>query len=135
MSFRITPERLFHTDGTLPNHGEVFVFGSNLRGAHGKGAAKVAREKFGAVYGQGIGHVGQSYGIPTKDESLKVLTFAQIVYGVDEFIKFTYRCQDLRFFVTAVGCGLAHFDPVDIAPLFSMAIHCSFPEEWRIYLE
>lgn len=57
----------FHKDGTQPKNGEIFVFGSNLAGRHGKGAALVAMKKYGAISGKGYGIQGQSFGIPTKD--------------------------------------------------------------------
>lgn len=135
MVTRITPERLYHIDGTLPHNGEIFVYGSNLSGRHGKGSALIAKQKYGAVQGRGIGFSGQSYGIPTKDENLQILEPYQIVFGIKEFVDFTYTHPDLKFFVTAIGCGLASRDPKGIAPLFSQAINCSFPNEWRKYVE
>lgn len=132
---KLTPERLYHEDGSLPTNGEIFVFGSNLAGRHGKGAALVAKQLFGAIYGQGIGLQGQSYGIPTKDEQLNVLTPGQVIYGIRVFTDFTYLNPQRRFFVTAVGCRLAGFDPKDVSFFFAHAINCSFPNDWKQYLE
>lgn len=134
-SFKLTPARLYHRDGSIPCSGEILVFGSNLRGRHGAGAALLAAVKFGAVEGEGIGHFNQSYALPTKDEYLKPLTLNQIVYGINIFTKYTYSRPDLRFFVTRVACGYAGYDNKLIAPLFASAINCSFPEEWKEYLE
>jgi len=54
-----------------PSENTIFVFGSNPEGRHGAGAAKVARNKFGAIYGQGEGLQGSSYALPTKDLRIK----------------------------------------------------------------
>jgi len=95
---------------------EVFVFGSNLSGSHGGGAALVALRKFGAVWGQGVGLQGQSYGIPTMQGGVET-----IAPYVDEFIEFAKEHQELTFYVTRIGCGIAGFRDSEIAPLFSKA--------------
>ena len=97
---------------------EIFVFGSNLAGRHGAGAAKFAIENHGAIYGQGIGLQGQSYGIPTKDKNIKTLPLDSIQSYVTEFLEFAASRPDLIFNVTAVGCGLAGYTPEQIAPFF-----------------
>jgi hypothetical protein len=99
----------------------IFVFGSNLAGRHGKGAALVARNAWGAVYGNGVGPQGQSYAIPTKDERLKTLPLATIKKHVDDFLAHALRRPYDRFIVTAIGCGLAGYHPQDIAPMFANA--------------
>lgn len=99
---------------------EIFVFGSNLSGTHGGGAARTAYKKFGAIWGQGVGLQGQSYGIPTMQggvETIKPYT--------DEFIKFAKQHNDLHFLVTRVGCGIAGFRDEEIAPLFKDAVDLS----------
>jgi len=96
---------------------EIFVFGSNLSGSHGGGAALFAYQKFGAVWGQGVGLQGQSYGIPTMQGGTDT-----IQPYVDEFIEFAQSHSDLKFYVTAIGCGIAGFNPEDIAPLFKKAV-------------
>jgi len=96
---------------------EIFVFGSNLQGAHGGGAARVARERFGAIMGQGVGLQGQSYAIPTMHGGVEV-----IKPYVDEFISFASEHPELTFLVTRIGCGIAGFKPSEIAPLFATAI-------------
>ncbi len=68
----------FHENDTLPTSGEIFVFGSNLAGRHGRGAALVAAKRFGAAYGVGSGITGQCYAIPTKDEDLHTLSLETI---------------------------------------------------------
>lgn len=112
MEKRFTPN--FITE-LKPN--EVFVFGSNLSGSHGGGAALVALEKFGAVWGQGVGLQGQSYGIPTMQGGVET-----IVPYVDEFIQFAKEHPELTFYVTRIGCGIAGFKDQEIAPLFSKAM-------------
>lgn len=92
--------------------GEIFVFGSNFQGAHMGGAARVAKEKFGAVWGIGEGLQGRSYAIPTM-EGLDNLRPA-----VDRFTSFAKQHQELKFFVTAIGCGIAGYQAEEIAPLF-----------------
>lgn len=110
---------------------EIFVFGSNLAGRHGKGAALFARENHGAIYGQGEGLQGQSYAIPTKDEQLKTLPLGRIFWHVMRFKSFALSRPDLTFNVTRIGCGLAGYRDSDIAPLFEGApSNCRLPEEW-----
>ena len=96
---------------------EVFVFGSNLGGFHAGGAARVALDKFGAVWGQGVGLQGQSYAIPTMHGGVDV-----IKPYVDEFIAFAREHRELRFLVTPIGCGIAGFTVEEMAPLFAAAI-------------
>jgi hypothetical protein len=100
----------------------IFVFGSNLTGRHGKGAAWVAYKRHGAIYGQGIGLQGKSYGIPTKDERIRTLPLHIINEFVNAFIWFTQENLDLKFYVTRIGCGLAGYSPSDIAPMFAPCI-------------
>jgi len=97
--------------------GEIFVFGSNLAGHHGGGAARVAMNKFGAVWGQGVGLQGQSYGIPTMQGGVET-----IKPYVDEFIAFAQQHREYIFLVTRIGCGIAGFTDEEIAPLFASAI-------------
>ena len=96
---------------------EIFVFGSNLAGAHGGGAARLAYERFGAIWGQGVGLQGQSYAIPTMQGGVET-----IKPYVDEFIRFAKQHQELKFLVTKIGCGIAGFKVDEIAPLFYHAI-------------
>ena len=96
---------------------EVFVFGSNLRGLHGGGAAATAHRCFGAIWGQGVGLQGQSYGIPTMHGGIE-----KIKPYVDEFIAFAKEHKELRFLVTKIGCGIAGFREEEMAPLFADAI-------------
>ena len=96
---------------------EIFVFGSNLSGFHGGGAASVAHRKFGAIWGQGVGLQGQSYAIPTMQGGVDTIR-----PYVDEFIVFAKQHPELTFLVTRIGCGIAGFDDADIAPLFKEAL-------------
>jgi hypothetical protein len=128
--------RTFHPDGTLPEPGHIFVFGSNLGGRHGLGAAKKALESYGAVIGHGIGRCGMSYAIPTKDMSIKTrLRLTLINEYVHEFVMYTHNNPTEKFFVTSIGCVLAKYKPEYIAPMFKYATNCSFPDTWKDYIE
>lgn len=102
---------------------EIFVFGSNLKGSHGAGAALMAARKFGAVFGKGSGLQGKSYGIPTKDKNINTLPLSKIKPYVDKFIKYAEKHQDYIFLVTEIGCGLAGYSVPDIAPMFKEALN------------
>ena len=112
-SRRFTPERI-----TELAENEIFVFGSNLAGAHGGGAALLAYRQFGAVWGKGVGMHGRTYAIPTMQGGVKT-----IKPYVDEFIRFAKEHPWLTFLVTRIGCGIAGFQDRDIAPLFKAAIN------------
>lgn len=115
---RTTPENI----NSLTEN-QIFVFGSNLSGRHGKGAAKTALG-WGAKWGQAKGLQGRTYGIPTKDASIKrTLTIEEIKPFVDEFIEFVKANPNLIFLVTEIGCGLAGYKPKDIAPLFAECVN------------
>lgn len=109
---RITPNRI-----TQLAANEVFVFGSNLQGHHYGGAARIANEKFGAIFGQGVGLQGQSYAIPTMQGGVETIR-----PYVDEFIEFAKQHPELIFYVTRIGCGIAGFQDSEIAPLFRGAV-------------
>ena len=96
---------------------EVFVFGSNLAGMHGGGAAYIAFKQFGAVMGCGVGLRGQSYAIPTMQGGVDT-----IKPYVDDFIAFASAHPELFFYVTRIGCGIAGFRDKEIAPLFKEAL-------------
>lgn len=114
---------------------QVLVFGSNARGAHGAGAALRARQAYGAKYGQGKGLQGQSYGIPTKDKSLKVLPPNKIESYVEEFKEFAAANPDKEFYVTKVGTGLANISSEVMANMFvGSPQNCIFSQGWKIYL-
>ena len=108
---RTTPE--FITE-LQPN--EIFVFGSNLKGMHGGGAAYIAYRKFGAIMGQGVGLQGQSYAIPTMQGGVETIR-----PYVDEFIAFAKENKNMTFLVTRIGCGIAGFTDDEISPLFEKA--------------
>ena len=115
---RITPNNI-----TELKENEIFVFGSNESGIHGAGAAKLAREKFGAILGQGYGLQGKSYAIPTKGPFAQYrLHVSDIRKYVDKFIEVSKERKDLTFLVTLVGCGLAGYEPNQIAHLFKDAL-------------
>lgn len=113
----------------------IFVFGSNLAGRHGKGAALWARQHRGAIYGQGEGLQGESYAIPTKDADLRTLSLTEINLAVHRFIMFADARPELSFDVTPIGCGLAGFQPHQIAPMFRVVGPNVFlPPEFRAVL-
>lgn len=114
--FNFTPEVIEDLD-----QGQVFVFGSNLSGRHGKGAALTAIQ-FGAIYRQAKGMQGSTYAIPTKDRKMQTLPIDDIAIYVNEFIDYATMTPDLEFLVTEIGCGLAGYEVQDIAPLFRKAL-------------
>lgn len=116
---RYTPENI--NDLSID---EIFVFGSNLKGQHGGGAAKLAM-KFGAKWGKGIGLAGNTYAIPTKEDFRRSLTVDEIRPFVDQFILFAKESEDYVFLVTKIGCGLAGHSVENIAPLFERAKNIS----------
>lgn len=115
----------------------IFVFGSNLSGRHGKGAALTARQDHGAVYGVAEGLTGQSYALPTCDHRFNALPIDEIRAHVERFIRFANSRQDLGFKVTRVGCGLAYYRDERIAPMFLSAPNYNvfFDTAWRPFLE
>ena len=120
---RTTPEFI-----TELQPGEIFVFGSNLGGMHAGGAARIAYNNFGAIWGQGVGLQGQSYGIPTMQGGVETVR-----PYVDEFIQFAKDHPELTFLVTRIGCGIAGFTDAQIAPLFEKAHNIEnivLPEGW-----
>lgn len=100
---------------------EVFVYGANEAGIHGAGGAYLAYSQFGAKWGK-YGYDGQAYGIPTKSDTYRVLTVNEIMYHVHVFIQCVKAHPDKDFLLTEIGCGLAGYNPSDIAPLFRAAI-------------
>ena len=109
---RITPSLINELE---PN--EVFVFGSNIQGMHMGGAARVAYNKFGAVWGNGEGLQGQSYALPTMEG------FNSIKKAVERFTVCAKEHPELKFYVTPAGCGIAGYTAEEIAPMFSDAAH------------
>ena len=112
-SLRIAPDRIDSL-----KEGEIFVFGSNLQGMHGGGAAYIAMQNFGAKLGQGVGLQGQSYAIPTMQGGVDTIR-----PYVDEFIEYAKAHPHYRFLVTRIGCGIAGFKDGEIAPLFREAVN------------
>ncbi|ASD50450.1 hypothetical protein FDI24_gp168 [Acidovorax phage ACP17] len=128
----------FHQDGSRPAADQIFVFGSNLSGIHGGGAARAAYDYYGAEWGVrgSVGMTGHCYAIPTKAEGIThTLDLDDIRVFIDAFVAYTKAHPNLKFFVTRVGCGLAGLKDEDIAPMFKGAVNCDFAEEWKPYLE
>lgn len=122
---------------------EIFVFGSNLAGRHGKGAALHAKNHYGAIYGQGRGRQGNSYAIPTKDGRIGTLPLSDIrstlpldsiQTDVEIFIKYARAHPELSFVVTRLGCGLAAHTDAEIAPMFVKLPNVQYPPEWEEYI-
>lgn len=113
----------------------IFVFGSNLAGVHGAGAARYALEREGAVWGRGCGHLGNSYAIPTKDSNIRTMALKDIEIYVKDFIHYAKSNPHLEFKVTRIGCGLAGYKDENIAPMFKDAPdNCLFDDRWINYL-
>lgn len=109
----------------------IFVFGSNQEGVHGGGAAKFARESFGAVMGVGEGLTGKSYALPTKITVRESMEVSAVEAAVSRFLEYAVQNPELTFQVTAVGCGLAGFTHEQIAPMFEQApANCLLPGIW-----
>lgn len=110
----------------------IFVFGSNLAGRHGKGAALDARREWGAEFGIGEGRTGDSYAIPTKGWRLEILPLGIIAQKVNRFIEYAKNHPELEFFVTRVGCGLAGYKDSEMSPMFKdCPKNCRLPKEWN----
>lgn len=113
----------------------IFVFGSNLSGVHGAGAAKHAAEHHGAVYGVGVGPTGNAYALPTKglkEQGLPTLSLRAIGWYAGLFTQHAHDHADQQFQLTAVGCGLAGYKAEQIGPLFAKAPpNVLRPPEWR----
>lgn len=111
---------------------DIFVFGSNLAGRHGAGAAKYAIVHHGAIYGQGVGLQGRSYGIPTKDGNIETLPLGVIHSYVEKFKAFATAHPELTFDITPIGCGLAGYKRHQIRPMFDgMPSNCRFNKTWE----
>jgi hypothetical protein len=111
---RTTPKKI-----TTLKENQIFVFGSNKEGLHGAGAAKLAYEKFGAIWGQGQGFQGQSYAIDTMSG------FETIEKEVEMFIRYARQFKNIpiTFLVTEIGCGIAGYSVEEIAPLFKDCVN------------
>lgn len=121
----------------------IFVFGSNLAGIHGAGAARWAFDNRGAKYGIGVGRTGQSYALPTKGGLVThersaiggTLPLSTIQHYVDQFLEYAEQRPQFFFQVTCIGCGLAGLEHKDIAPMFEKAgFNCYFDTLWQPYL-
>jgi hypothetical protein len=129
---KFTPENITHLE---PN--QIFCYGANAAGIHGAGAAKLAL-RWGAKMGQ-YGLVGQTYGIPTKDKKIQTLPLDKIQVHVNDFLATAFSHPEYEFLLTKIGCGLALYEPKDIAPLFKIIKTGVFenvilPEEFYKYI-
>lgn len=117
-----------------PNH--VFVFGSNIAGRHGKGAALIAKQHFGAVQGISYGLIGRSFAIPTKNAFMKTLSLERVAHFAKMFQLDVSARPETVFYLTRIGCGLAGYTDAQIAPLFAYRLldNILYPESWVPYL-
>lgn len=128
----------YHDESIVKNLAEdtLFVFGSNLAGTHAGGAAKIAHLHFGASKGVGRGWAGQSFAIPTMNEHLQQMPLSQIQHYIDDFKIYVKHHPKLKFFITAVGCGVAGYKVEEIAPMFKgIGQSVIFPESFRPFVE
>jgi hypothetical protein len=110
----------------------VFVFGSNLRGRHGAGAALDAARLYGAAEGVAEGPTGQAYAIPTRDAKIRTLPLVYIQKAVNRFCTYATKHPNTVFRVTRIGCGHAGYTDEQIAPFFKLAPdNCRLPPGWR----
>ncbi|MBP3762498.1 MAG: hypothetical protein J6I49_01305 [Bacteroidales bacterium] len=107
---RVASDTITHLE-----EGEIFVFGSNIQGMHGGGAAWYANQHFGAEWGVGEGLTGRTYALPTMEGA------ASMAHAVGNFLDCARKHPELTFLVTAVGCGIAGYTPAQVAPLFKEA--------------
>ena len=122
-------------DEAIKNGTAVFVFGSNLAGAHGAGAAAYAVKHWGARMGVGVGLTGMAYALPTKDRRINTMPLHTIRVYVLDFMKFAQLHPSMTFKVTQIGCGLAGYEASQIAPLFAGApSNCWFDTDWKQWL-
>ena len=119
--------------GSAMNDGKhIFVFGSNLAGRHGKGAAKCARADWGAVTGIGVGRTGMAYAIPTKGHTLRRLPLPIIRPYVLQFIDYAQKHEEFIYLLTRIGCGLAGYEDWQIATMFLTApTNVVIPKKWE----
>lgn len=111
---------------------EIFVFGSNLNGAHSGGAALTAYENFDATWGESEGFTGRCYAIPTLDENLNRVSENALEESFNKFIDFVLNNQQMTFYLTKVGCGIAGWDIEDVKRIFWKVIEYYAPDpEWR----
>lgn len=100
----------------------IFVFGSNLQGRHGKGAALHAKLHYGAKNGVAEGLTGSAYALPTKNTPYKNMSFEELSVHAEKFVIFSKQRQDLTFLLTKIGCGLAGFNEKEVSKLFNSCL-------------
>lgn len=128
----------YHDESIIKTLAEdtIFVFGSNMAGTHAGGAAKIALQHFGATKGVGRGWAGQSFAIPTMNEHLQQMPLSQIQHYIDDFKIYVKHHPKMKFFITAVGCGVAGYKVEEIAPMFKgIGQKVIFPASFRPFVE
>lgn len=94
---------------------KIFVFGSNTRGLHYSGAALYANQAYGADMGVGEGLTGDSYALPTCSGPQTPSPRGDVRAACERFRRFAIDHPEHDFLLTAVGCGIAGFDVVEVA--------------------
>lgn len=117
-----------------PDDDRVFVFGSNLLGIHGAGAAAYARLQLGAEAGVGEGLTGRSYALPTCYRPGEPVTLQELAVYMYNFFNFADDHPELTFFLSKVGCGIAGFDEHDVAYIVHELLppaNVHIPPDWQ----
>jgi len=133
----------YYTGDIKPDKNTVFVFGSNPEGRHGKGAAKIAKDSFGAKYGQGEGLQGNAYALPTKDlrikknKGFKSISPEQIVENIQKMYDSAINNPGKTFKVAyrnTTQLSLNGYTGLEMIDLFNEAgnipSNVMFSEEW-----
>ena len=129
MVMKFTPEKI---EELKP--GEIFVFGSNMNGAHMGGAARIAYDNFGAKWGKSEGLTGHSYAIPTLDKNMEKVSESVLEASIDKFIDFVLNNQQLTFYLTKIGCGIAGWDIEDVKRIFWKAVEEDYMFDSECYI-
>lgn len=136
-------ESNYYEGNIKPEPNTVFVFGSNPEGRHGAGAAKVAREQFGAIYGQGEGLQGNAYALPTKDlrvkenKGFKSISPEQITDSIKKLYEIAKQNPNKRFKVAyrnTTDTSLNGYTGLEMIEMFNQAgaipTNIIFSKEW-----
>lgn len=123
--YRFTPERI---EDLHPS--EVFVFGSNMNGNHVGGAANLAFQRFGAVWGVGEGLRGNSYALPTLDRNMRRVSLRSLAWAFKNFFREVDANPGMVFLLTKVGCGIAGYAAADVAGVFWGAVAEHYDHRW-----
>lgn len=127
--FHFTPE---HIEDLHPN--EVFVFGSNANGNHYGGAANLAYQRFGAVWGVGEGLRGNSYALPTLNRNMERVSIGALKQAFKHLFQEIDFNPELCFLLTKVGCGIAGYTVEEVARTFWESVNSFYDGRWTTYV-